>query len=397
MGNYFTKYISKKSFTNTKNITTMSVSASNDRQKIPPPSFISNTDDMFHKSLTKLRHIRELLKCNSTFINDIQSHIPYRSKIYEFVKPLGIGMVYVKRVGDTIRYKSKKIHSSVRKNKQYYHCTMSVKLYKKNQYDRELVDFMMMNKLAKMKLYEHTHHVALPPVFMFKADVADIIKLGGIKITKSEYRSCAFVTIHEGNTRGCFRTYMSKYSYKCTDDHYKTFIFQLISAIIIMRCRFPQYKIDLTSDRSLMLHKIDRKKRYNRYKIQGLNYKVPNVGYHIKLRNIDEYSLHTDNTDNTDNIDEMSMMRTILDMFENILLESPVDSDDDSESDHDIHKKFAETKRFIDRMTVYMHKNKNISLNAILICDSYFADCRENFDIAMYEKIKKYSEMSINI
>jgi hypothetical protein len=64
-------------------------------------------------------------------------------------------------------------------------------------------------------------------------------------------------------------------------------MFQIISTIAIIHSKYPAFRHNDMKSNNILVHKIDITKDYHRYIVVRHKYKVPNIGYQVKLWDFD--------------------------------------------------------------------------------------------------------------
>ncbi len=102
-----------------------------------------------------------------------------------------------------------------------------------------------------------------------------------------DFSSTVSILISEWANRGDFLDYM-RHNYKDFKlMHWKVFFFQILSVLAIIQSKYPAFRHNDMKANNILIQKIDLKKEYYRYLVVGMKYKVPNVGYQIKLWDFD--------------------------------------------------------------------------------------------------------------
>ena len=82
--------------------------------------------------------------------------------------------------------------------------------------------------------------------------------------------------------------YYFRNNYKAfTLTHWKVFIFQILSILAIIQSKYPAFRHNDMKANNILIQKVSLKKEYSRYLVVGTKYKVPNIGYQIKLWDFD--------------------------------------------------------------------------------------------------------------
>ena len=69
--------------------------------------------------------------------------------------------------------------------------------------------------------------------------------------------------------------------------HWRTIFYQILSVLAIIHAKYPSFRHNDMKANNILIHKIDITKDYHRYIVVRNKYKVPNIGYQIKLWDFD--------------------------------------------------------------------------------------------------------------
>jgi len=107
------------------------------------------------------------------------------------------------------------------------------------------------------------------------------------RYNNGEFSSTVSILISEWANRGDFLDYM-RHNYKDFKlMHWKVFFFQILSVLAIIQSKYPAFRHNDMKANNILIQKIDLKREYYRYLVVGMKYKVPNIGYQIKLWDFD--------------------------------------------------------------------------------------------------------------
>ena len=160
---------------------------------------------------------------------------------------------------------------------------------------------MMIKLLSYFIINKHTPHIVLP-IGTFNTDISiftDLIKDDFIDKSNEKYnefvenyKNNAYynevsILISEWANRGDLLDFIRKNYKKFEPKHWKVIFFQIISVLAIIQSKFPAFRHNDLKANNILVHKIEKKTGKSKYNIVGTTYKVPNIGYHIKLWDFD--------------------------------------------------------------------------------------------------------------
>jgi len=102
-----------------------------------------------------------------------------------------------------------------------------------------------------------------------------------------DFSSTVSVLISEWANKGDLLDFFRNNYTLFTPKHWKTLIFQILSVLAIIQHKYPSFRHNDMKANNILVQKISIKKDYYRYLVVGNKYKVPNIGYHIKLWDFD--------------------------------------------------------------------------------------------------------------
>ncbi len=166
----------------------------------------------------------------------------------------------------------------------------------------ENAELMMIKLLSYFVIKKQTPHIILPIatfytninpfVNLIKEDIVDednkkyneFIE----KHKNKEYHENVSILISEWATRGDFLDYVRKHYKNFKLIHWKVFFFQLISTLAVIQSKFPSFRHNDLKANNVLVTKVPKKEgSFSIYKVGGLEYVVPNIGYQIKLWDFD--------------------------------------------------------------------------------------------------------------
>lgn len=165
----------------------------------------------------------------------------------------------------------------------------------------ENAELMMIRLLSYFVVKKNTPHIVLP-IATFNTDIKPFINLIETSIVadenrkykefvekykKDEYYSTVSILISEWANKGDLLDFLRKNYKSLTPLHWKVFFFQLISVLAVIQSKYPAFRHNDLKANNVLLHKVVKKKSAYSYKVCGQRYKVPSVGYQIKIWDFD--------------------------------------------------------------------------------------------------------------
>jgi hypothetical protein len=166
----------------------------------------------------------------------------------------------------------------------------------------ENAELMMIKLLSYFIVKKQTPHIVLP-IGTFNTSISTFIKiLEDDKIDddkkekyeqfvkrykNNEYHDNVSILISEWANRGDFLDFVRNYYKYFKLKHWKTFFFQIISVLAIIQSKYPAFRHNDMKANNILVQKITEEPKYFKYKVVGQSYKVPNIGYQIKLWDFD--------------------------------------------------------------------------------------------------------------
>ena len=166
----------------------------------------------------------------------------------------------------------------------------------------ENAELMMIKLLSYFIVKKQTPHIVLP-IGTFNTSITTFIKiLEDDKIDddkkekyeqfvkrykNNEYHDNVSILISEWANRGDFLDFVRNYYKYFKLKHWKTFFFQIISVLAIIQSKYPAFRHNDMKANNILVQKITEEQKYFNYKVVGQSYKVPNIGYQIKLWDFD--------------------------------------------------------------------------------------------------------------
>jgi len=165
----------------------------------------------------------------------------------------------------------------------------------------ENAELMMIRLLSYFIVKKKTPHIVLP-IGTFDTDITNftnLIKQGYVsksdqkykefvdRYNAGEYYDKVSVLISEWANRGDFLDFIKKKYREFTPIHWKVFFFQLISTLAVIQSKFPSFRHNDLKANNILVTKISQSVVTYKYTIIGNVYKVPNIGYQLKLWDFD--------------------------------------------------------------------------------------------------------------
>ena len=165
----------------------------------------------------------------------------------------------------------------------------------------ENAELMMIKLLSYFVVNKQTPHLVIP-FGTFNTSIDNFINL--VKTDKiddkndrykefverykaGEFSSTVSILISEWANRGDLLDFLRNHYKSLTPMHWKAIIFQLISTLAIIQSKYPSFRHNDMKANNILIHKIAVTKEFHKYTILRNKYRVPNIGYHIKLWDFD--------------------------------------------------------------------------------------------------------------
>ncbi len=104
---------------------------------------------------------------------------------------------------------------------------------------------------------------------------------------KGDYHDKVSILISEWANRGDLLDFIRNNYRDFTPTHWKVIFFQLLSTLAVIQSKFPSFRHNDLKANNILVHKVNMEKDKIRYKIVRSKYRVPNIGYHLKLWDFD--------------------------------------------------------------------------------------------------------------
>lgn len=165
----------------------------------------------------------------------------------------------------------------------------------------ENAELLMLRVLSYFVLNNHTPHIVLP-IGTFNTNIKPFLNLTKNKIIndpryeefvdkykKGLYHDDVSILISEWANGGDLGDYIKNNYKSWKTKHWRVLFFQIISVLAVIHYKYPSFRHnDLKANNILVQEiKIKDKEALFKYKINGREYLVPNVGFQIKLWDFD--------------------------------------------------------------------------------------------------------------
>lgn len=165
----------------------------------------------------------------------------------------------------------------------------------------ENAELMMIKLLSYFVLKNQTPHIVLP-IGTFDTTIStfvDLIERNVVskenkkynefikKYNAGQYHENASILISEWSNRGDLVDFINKNYKYLTLKHWKVIFFQILSVLAVIQTKYPGFRHNDLKANNILVHKITSKKHNFEYTIANTVYRVPNIGYHIKIWDFD--------------------------------------------------------------------------------------------------------------
>lgn len=107
------------------------------------------------------------------------------------------------------------------------------------------------------------------------------------KYEKGIYHDNVSILISEYANKGDFLEFTKKYYTRFSLEIWRVFFFQLLSVLAVVQLKFPSFRHNDLKANNVLVHKIPKKKKINRYTVDSHVYDVPNIRYQLKICDFD--------------------------------------------------------------------------------------------------------------
>jgi hypothetical protein len=165
----------------------------------------------------------------------------------------------------------------------------------------ENAELMMIKLLSYFVVNKQTPHLVIP-FGTFNTSIETFVNL--VKIDKideknerykefieryknGEFSSTVSILISEWANKGDFLDYIKNNYKSITPIQWKVFMFQIISTLAIIQSKYPSFRHNDMKANNVLLHQINSSTTYYNYYVVRTKYKVPNIGFNVKLWDFD--------------------------------------------------------------------------------------------------------------
>jgi hypothetical protein len=165
----------------------------------------------------------------------------------------------------------------------------------------ENAEIKMIKLLSYFVVKRQTPHIVLP-IGTFDTDISVFVNLIDRDVVdednekyqefikkhkEGKYYNNVSVLISEWANRGDFLDFIRKNYKQFTPTHWKVFFFQIISVLAVVQSKYPTFRHNDLKANNLLVHKITKQSERFTYRVVRCVYKVPNIGYHLKMWDFD--------------------------------------------------------------------------------------------------------------
>jgi len=165
----------------------------------------------------------------------------------------------------------------------------------------ENAEILMIKVLSYFIVKRVTPHIALP-IGTFNTSIKTFVNLiekksvpEGVekykefveKYKNGEYHDNVSILISEWANKGDLLDFIRNNYKKFEPKHWKAIFFQILSVLAVIQSKYPSFRHNDLKANNILVTKISRTTQTIKYKVQYTNYRVPNIGYQIKLWDFD--------------------------------------------------------------------------------------------------------------
>ena len=165
----------------------------------------------------------------------------------------------------------------------------------------ENVEVVMIKLLSYFVAKRQTPHIVLP-IGTFNTTIDTFVNLIDSKVVSKknskykeflkDYKEGKFhdtvsVLISEWANRGDLLDFIRKYYNEMSAIQWKVIFFQVLSVLAVIQSKYPSFRHNDLKANNILVHKTAKKNDAFTYTITNCNYRVPNIGYQIKLWDFD--------------------------------------------------------------------------------------------------------------
>jgi serine/threonine protein kinase len=275
---------------------------------------------LFIRNLLKGKQLEPIImidfeNCNTEYIEKTKDEYDIRNVIYKkvldfnkIINEIGGKLEYIKSGTTGHTFKGCSIIDPKDKNK-YLHYAVKIVAYPKrenygdmNDVERpENAELIMLRTLSYFVCNQQTPHIVLP-IATFNTEIKPFINLikdnakGNKKFEEfmkkykhGDYYDKISVLISEWANGGDLLDYIRANHKTMNLKEWRVILFQLISCLAVIHKKFPSFRHNDMKANNILLQ-ISNNKSDNtkyRYKVNGVEYMVPNIGIQVKLWDFD--------------------------------------------------------------------------------------------------------------
>lgn len=165
----------------------------------------------------------------------------------------------------------------------------------------ENAELLMLRVLSYFVIKRHTPHIILP-IGTFDTNITPFVNLieqnilnkNNVKYKefvdrykKGEYYDKVSILLCEWANRGDLLEFIKKHYKKFQLLHWKVILFQIISTLAVIQSKYPDFRHNDLKANNILVHKLGIKNAKFSYKVMGVNFVVPNIGYQVKMCDFD--------------------------------------------------------------------------------------------------------------
>jgi len=165
----------------------------------------------------------------------------------------------------------------------------------------ENAELMMIKLLSYFVVKGYTPHIVLP-IGTFNTNINNFINLvddGYVKkeskkyqdflenYKKNYYHDQVSILISEWANRGDLLDFIRNNYREITLTVWKVFFFQILSVLAVIQYKYPTFRHNDLKANNILVQKVIKKGRNCRYTVNKIKYKLPNIGYQLKLWDFD--------------------------------------------------------------------------------------------------------------
>lgn len=160
----------------------------------------------------------------------------------------------------------------------------------------ENVELLMLRVLSRFVLDNQTPHIVLP-ICTFNTSIRPFIKIGGHhtvqhkrykefvdRYERGEFYETVSILISEWANGGDLLDYLRRNYSAMKLIYWKVIFFQFLSTLAIIHKEYPDFRLNDAKCNNILVHRIEsHRQNCHKYVINGVKYRVPNIGIQIKI------------------------------------------------------------------------------------------------------------------